>query len=246
MENTENYIQVLDIKINTLILEQKEVYDEGILTKSCELDEERFNRFMEIQNQINHFQSLKNRSQDRAIQQICYNQLMRQNFVKDGRKSNEMGDYVFLTINPPDYIPYTRLVNAVKSFTSLCVCKWSVYVFEQRSIDENDYRGFHSHILFQRDRKPKEVQKAIDRIFYESGIVPDRNKMKHWARQTLDQVKGALVYMKGGKKDRDKLPKVENDTRMRSSYGLDPLYIVGDCPLLVRQSPDDACPSNLL
>lgn len=240
MENVENlssmsYISVLYRKIDDLILMQKDVYGENILDEHGNLDSARFDRFMEIQKEINHLYDLKSKAQDRAVQQVCYNQLMRQNSVKDARKSTKMEDYVFLTINPPDSIDYSVVVKAVKQFTHLSVCQWAAYVFEQRQVDEGDYRGFHCHILFRRNKKPYEVEKEMDRIFL-YNIVPDKHKMKMWSRPNMSDVKNAFGYLNGSKADECKQAKLNNDVRMRVHYGLETMYIVGDCPLLVRQS----------
>lgn len=151
---------------------------------------------------------------------------------RDARRSDTMGEYIFLTINPPEHTPLTMLCQSLNQFTHLAVVKWAVYDIEQRGTDEGDYRGIHAHMLFQRDKRPSEVLKEMDRIFL--SIVPDRSKMKYITKNTIDEVKNILEYIQGNKKSPDKMIKVNNDVRMRKAYGLEQLYIVGDCPLLVK------------
>lgn len=228
-----SYIHVIYQKIDSLIETQKKLFDEGDV--GCHKENENVVPFLEIQRQINEYYELIEKSRMRAMSQICYNQLMIANYVKDGRRSKEMMDYVFLTINPPDQLPYGKLVSAVKDFTSLCVVDWAYYVFEQRGVQEGMYNGFHTHILFHRDRRPSEVEKAIYRIF--SPLVPDDKKIRWWSKSELSEVKNALSYMEGKKDDPAKADKISNDKLMRRDYGLEAMYVVGTPPLLVGGVP---------
>lgn len=157
------------------------------------------------------------------------------NALKDGRRSKDMKTYIFLTINPPDQLPYQKLVEAVKDFTSLVVVKWSYYVFEQKGEVDGEYRRFHTHILFERDRRPSEVEKAIYRVFM--PLVPDRAKIKWWSQDDIKDIVNAYGYITGRKKSPEKKPSIDNDTNMRRDFGLKDIYIVGEPPLLVGGSP---------
>lgn len=167
----------------------------------------------------------------RAMEQVLYNELMVGNATKDLRKSDAFKDYVFLTVNPPDQLEYTALVNAVHNFTHLCVCEWAYYVFEQRGTVEGDYHGFHTHILFKRARRPSEVIDNIYRIFL--PLVPDKAKINWWSKDTEKEIVNAFAYMQGKKDDPSKAPAVANNVAMRLCRGLEPIYTVGGTPLLV-------------
>lgn len=149
--------------------------------------------------------------------------------IEDGRKSKK-GDYCLLTINPPDTLPYDKLVRSVQQFYDLKVVLWAQYVFEQRGITPDDYHGFHTHILFERNDKPSEVEKAIERIFL--PLVPDKAKINIRWMPSKDDVKRSLLYMSGNKKDPSKAPMVDNNAHMRKAYHLEDVY-VGGKPILV-------------
>lgn len=235
MEN--DYIKMCYRKIDELILKQRQFFDSGDVDSSSQ--NLYFNEIMECQFQINKLISVIEDSRSRAMKQVCYNQLMIANSLKDGRRSKDMKDYVFLTINPPDSLPVGKLLSSCKDFVSSVVCKWSVFVLEQRGQVEDDYHGVHAHILFQRDRKPHEVEKSIYRIF--SPLVPDLKKIVWWSQDKLSDVKNAYKYMLGEKEDPKKLPAIRNNISFRRVFGLDSLYYCGDCPLLVGQSPVAGC-----
>lgn len=238
MENTQNYIKSLYAKIDDLIKTQNSIFKEGDDDKHWtdigQKENTQFTEFMEVQREINRYYDMIVQSKDRAMKQICYNQLMIQNALKDGRKSKEMKDYIFLTINPPNQLPYKKLIQAVEDFTSLVVVKWAHYVFEQRGTEEGEYRGFHTHILFQRDRRPSEVEKAIYRIFM--PLVPDRQKIKWWSQDKIEEIRNAYGYITGHKKSEDKQDATSNNINMRRDFGLDQIYTVGEPPLLVGGS----------
>lgn len=223
-----DYIHLLYEKIDSLIKTQITL---NLDTKN----EEVYDEFLTIQNEINHLYDTIVKARDRAVSQICYNQLMIKNAVKDGRRSRDMGRYIFLTINPPDDLPYQKLVNTVKNFTSLIFVKWAYYVFEQRGTESGHYPGFHTHILFERDRRPSEVEKAIYSTF--TPLVPDLKKINWWSKDEEKDIVNVFSYIKGKKDDPDKLPKCNNDIQMRQDFGLLPLYTVGEPPLLVGGSP---------
>lgn len=171
----------------------------------------------------------------RAMEQVLYNELMVSNVKKDGRKSDTMKDYVFLTVNPPDQLDYGALVTATRNFAHLCVCEWAYYVFEQRGVTEGDYHGFHCHILFKRARRPSEVIDNIYRLFM--PLVPDKAKINWWSKENESDVVNALNYILGKKDDPAKAPAILNNANMRLCYSLESIYKVGEPPLLVGGSP---------
>lgn len=227
MENAENSIRLIYKKIDELVQQQVYYFNLG---QNAENDiNPYFDDIMTIQKQINKYLGYVNEAKDRAYKQVLYNQLMVANATRDGRRSDDMKDYVFLTINPPDQLKYSKLVDAVYNFTHSVNIEWAVYVFEQRGKEEGDYHGFHTHILFKRNRKPSEVKKAIYRIFM--PLVPDMAKIKMWSKDNIVDVKNAYTYMLGQKKDENKQESIKNNFNMRQVYNLETIYIVGACPL---------------
>lgn len=211
-------------KLRSLNDHAKQLLDDG-------LTEEAF----EVLDQCRDLQTMILNARKRAMEQVLYNELMIGNATKDLRKSDSMMDYVFLTINPPDQLDYGALVNATHTFTQLCVVEWAYYVFEQRGVTEGDYHGFHAHILFKRARRPSEVISNIYRVFM--PLVPDKAKINWWSKETEKEVVNAFGYIQGKKDDPSKAPAVANNVAMRLCRGLDPLYTVGEPPLLVGGSP---------
>lgn len=218
--DTASYIGAMYHHIDDLIVKQRSYF-----TDWQNPDQE---KILEIQEQINQAFEMVKKAKERAMGQIMYNQLMIQNANKhrDGRKSDEVKEFVFLTVNPPDQLPYQKLVKAVEQFSKLSVVKRCQYAFEQRGEVIDDFHGFHVHILFERAKKPSECKKEWERIFL--PLVPDRAKIKFWSQHTLDKCKGAIGYLSGIKDDEKKASKIENDVAMRIEYGLKDLYVVGD------------------
>lgn len=152
--------------------------------------------------------------------------------IEDQRRSKK-GDYCLVTINPPETQCYKDLVKAVDQFTKLKVVLWSQHVFEQRGDAEGDYHGFHTHIVFERNDKPSEVEKAIYRIFL--PLVPDKNKVNIRWMASKDDVTKAMKYMSGDKAAPEKAPMVANNANMRRDYNLEAVYL-GEKPILVSFS----------
>ena len=151
MENTQNYIDTLYDKIKSLSDTQNSLFN--VQFKYTD-EHPNLNQIWEVQEQINHYHKMLTDARDRAIKQVCYNQLMVSNSIKDGRRSQNMKDYVFLTVNPPDQIDPFKFITAVQGFANLVVCEWAHYIFEQRGEEAGDYHGLHAHILFKRARRP--------------------------------------------------------------------------------------------
>lgn len=177
-------------------------------------------------------------SRSRAKSQTLYlKELYRLNnapkAIEDQRRSKK-GDYCLVTVNPPETLIYKDLVKSVDQFIKLKVVLWSQHVFEQRGDSEGDYHGFHTHIVFERNDKPSEVEKAIYRIFL--PLVPDKNKVNIKWMASKDDVLKAMKYMAGNKASPEKAPMVANNANMRREYGLESVYL-GDKPILVSLSP---------
>lgn len=235
MEN--KYIHNQFMVIKSLIKEQREFSD------MLDGDESDFGEastaILHIQEQINEVYDRIQCAKGHAITQRMYIQQMvnAPKQIEDGRRS-EKGDYCFITVNPPDDLPFMKLVNAVNQFVNLSVVKGYQYVFEQRGKVRDDYRGFHTHILFERSSKPSFVEKEIHRIF--DPLVPQLPCINIRWVISKDDVKNHIKYITGGKKKPEKADAMKNNIYMRLAFHLEPLY-VGKSPLLVSDLPVGVC-----
>lgn len=231
MENVENYIAIQYKLIGDLIKEQIQWGEEME-------NEDVFNEIMDREKRISEIHAMILDAKERCIKQRMYLQLMvnPQLQLEDGRKTK--GDYLFITINPPDQLPHSQLISATEQFCSLKVVKGYTYVFEQRGQVIDDYHGFHTHILIERNDKPSATEKELMRIF--TPLVPNRPSINVRWLSSKDDVSKCLKYMSGQKDDPNKAPAVLNNTHMRTAYNLLAVYS-GKSPLLVRDLPRGSC-----
>lgn len=225
-----NYIRILEAKINDLIDQQRKTYTPDLETYDVE-------QFLSYQVEINKYGELLRKSRERAISQICFNQLMYQNQRQDGRFSSEIKEYVMITINPSPSVLFDEFFKLVKRFMGFSFIEFGVYCFEQRS-KTSEWNGFHSHILLKRCKKPSVLLTSIERLF--SGIVDnvhDSRKIKIKSQSQLKDVKNYYGYMMGSKADKSKSDSITQTRLWRRALGIDEIYTVGDCSLLVEQSP---------
>lgn len=161
----------------------------------------------------------------------------------DGRKSSTMKDWVFITVNPQPAVTVKELVNSVKQFFDTKTIDKGVYVFEQRATDEN-FHGWHTHMLFHRIAKPSVISKRIATSF--NALVNDPSNshyIKIISHDTHEQFANLLPYIQGKKANADKMAKAINDADFRTHYGLQSHYTVGDYILV--KSPNSTNKINL-
>lgn len=218
-----HYYHSLGIKINDLIDEQRDCWTDD---QTVDVD-----KFLEIQTQINKLAMIRINSIDRARGQIVYNELMASNYNKDNRRSQDLKDYVMITVNPREGIDPIVLRDKCILFQNLVISDWNLFCLEQRGETENSIHGVHAHILCHRDRKPYEFLKEMHRIF--DPMVGSQMHIKVKSCNELKDVENYYRYMLGSKKDGNKLLKLANDKVFRQKYGLESLYSSGACPLLV-------------
>lgn len=189
-----------------------------------QLDENDQNEFLEIQFKINQLFQLIQSSRQRALSQLVYNEVMKDNCQIDARKSLEMKDYVMITFNPQSSIQPNEVYSATKRFMESYVVEYGLYCLEQRSAEPHVYHGFHSHMLFKRKEKPSRVHAEIDRLLrpYCGTDLSVKIKSTH----TPEEVVNFIRYMAGHKQDVSKLPKVTNDSNYRQDFGFEKIYTV--------------------
>lgn len=149
----------------------------------------------------------------------------------DGRSSKDLGLFVMITVNPEPTVTHQQLFSTVQRFLSRKFVKWAIYNIEQRSDVQGTYHGFHCHILFERQRRPTDVFKAVKDTFV--SICPKVGptgmpvSVKIKSRHSADEVVNYVHYMLGQKKDKAKKPKALNDVNMRKDFGYQPIYTLG-------------------
>ena len=161
----------------------------------------------------------------------------------DKRKSEDMGTYLFVTINPdPSKLTEKKgilsFVSECRSFFRSYVFDVAEFVFEQRGKREGEYPGVHCHGIVRRCDTPSKVRKEIKRRFIDTGICGNdlHVQVKTIERDELNITRNYITGVKQGKnaqEGKDKQEKQANDAFFRRDFGLDPVYVTGEGKLLV-------------
>lgn len=145
------------------------------------------------------------------------------------KRRTDTGLY-FITISPPfDSTPMLSLpdfVSAVRTFCLLKVVKSYTYCFEQRSKSETEpFRGYHSHILCERNTKPYAFKKELKRVFskFFSGDFLNTPFFKVENVENTENQK-RIRYISGDKYGKTKAKKVSRDKVWRITVGLQDIY----------------------
>lgn len=144
--------------------------------------------------------------------------------VKDKRKA-DTGMY-FITVSPPPEANLQEFIRATHQFMALKVIKDGSYVFEQRSETEDEMgRGFHTHILCQRQTKPSAFKKELKRIFLKF-FRSDCFGQKQFFMENVEiaEKHKKIRYMKGEKYGKSKAKKCSMDKIWRKSVLLNDMY----------------------
>lgn len=140
----------------------------------------------------------------------------------DSRKSK--GDYMWMTVNPRMDIALDIFKSSVDRAVSSYTLEKGNYVYEQRSEEKGIYNGFHVHMIAKRSKSPSVVEKEMRRYFKD---VVGNDKHINISFVSESQMKVKMEYIKGNKKDQNKLSKCQNDVQFRLSYGLLDVYSFG-------------------
>lgn len=163
--------------------------------------------------------------------------------LDEGQGSKSMGDWYWVTINPPED-DICKLQLAVDKFTAR-KGNWNhtaVWAYEQRSSDE-DWKGFHVHILFNRKvasqkTAPSVIKDALWKDTQEFGIFPvyvpgtklpfkgsKAGDAAIHCRAVKEGTHGRVYsYLNGEKIDAHKEKPSQQNVKWRESLGLEQLY----------------------
>lgn len=143
----------------------------------------------------------------------------------DSRKKLKKSRYMWVTVNAKPDVPLRELVSRVHDLASRSFVQSIVYNFEQRSEIPHEYKGFHSHILFERceDNKPTSIKQNLKRHFKNICDVTNNNVLFIKDDIPEDYVKDKMEYLEGIKDDSKDL-KIVNDNLMRSEHNLEKIY----------------------
>lgn len=148
------------------------------------------------------------------------------NNTHGNRKKNT--DILFLTINPKPDVDFLTFKNCVERFVKLKPIKGATYAYEQR-LDASGVgsRGYHCHILVDRNDKPYVIEKEARRIFHDVvGDVKNVNQLNFSWRADSEREK-SLKYIRGIKDGEAKQAKCEEDIQWRKSLNIDDIYYCG-------------------
>lgn len=148
-------------------------------------------------------------------------------------------DYMFITINPKDDIPFDKLKQTTEKIiekTSWINQSEYAYSFEQRSNNPAEYSGYHVHMLVKTDDKPlneirRELKNKVKNIV-DMDVVKSFDKGKN-TKGPLSILPTAIPdnrikYLLDWKKDKDKHAKQIVDEDFRQRYNLDRIYYQGE------------------
>lgn len=144
--------------------------------------------------------------------------------VRDN-EDNKATDWTLITINPYLHTKMNELKLVIEKLVSKKWITTYTYAYEQRSETNEQYKGFHCHLLLYRKDKPnssmyREIRNTCKNICDTSNthILNFRNL------KTDDDVRKAYNYITGVKADDNKHIKQMIDKEFRLFYCLKPFY----------------------
>lgn len=160
--------------------------------------------------------------------------------IKDN-EDNKATDWTLITINPYLHTKMNELKLVIEKLVSKKWITTYTYTYEQRSETNEEYKGFHCHLLLYRKDIPnsqmyREVRNTCKHICDTSNthILNFRNL------KTDDDVKKAYNYITGQKADVNKHIKQMIDKEFRQFYYLKSYYIKDLNNLIYNIVKDDA------
>ena len=187
------------------------------------------------------FRQCKEEFKKRKILQLLKMEYQLENYLKDFSKietemkqklkekkaEKRFDTYIFLTISPPESAKLKDMVKCMERAVKRKFVTKYHYAFEQRGDTvKNCGKGKHMHLLFKRDLnyKPATIKRDLKNTFKNLfGKHPMTDAVFNWKKCGYEYYLGRLDYIKG-KKDDEKLEKVEIDKLFRKLYKLKPIY----------------------
>jgi hypothetical protein len=100
-----------------------------------------------------------------------------------------------------------------------------IYSIEQRSEGDDPVEGLHVHILFDKGKNaPSKIQRTFQTEFFDKWV--GTHAALDYKYIGEDKVEGKVKYIMGIK-DKDKMPKVERDRKMKDHYKIPHYYSKG-------------------
>lgn len=171
-------------------------------------------------NQILTYKSIIDpNSQHYDLAQEC---LLLKEKVKQHKMADRPDSYVMITVNykDNDIKNLPEILKIHNKFLKRRMCKDFHYAcIEQRSVDENQIYGIHSHFVIDRNEyKPSKLMSLIKNTFKNVCLVnnPQILNFKWFHKDMLEE---KISYIKGIKKD-DKMAKVSVDKIFRKQYNI--------------------------
>ncbi len=129
----------------------------------------------------------------------------------------------FVTFSPKPEYTLPQIIKVTKTFIKRTTILSGYYTYEQRSTDINNIHGIHVHFLIETSSRdfPRNTKRSILNKYVGH---PKHIDIRYLGRPEFWDQK--LKYIKGDKKDTDKLLKVKVDIKWRINQKLKSLYII--------------------
>lgn len=184
-------------------------------------EQKRINAGMGIEYDIDYYKLQDN---------IIYNQYQEKyKHLKKLEEIQENSKYVFITINPNQYITILDFINKM---TKMMAKKWItnyLYVYEQRGETEAELgKGFHFHCILEKP-KNKPYCHMIRELSNSANAVCDSSNFHFFNVKSIseEECQRKIIYITGRKADIEKHLKQDMDIVWRQKNNLKSFYNVG-------------------
>lgn len=148
-------------------------------------------------------------------------------YARKEKLTNNYVQYWFITINFKDefvieQIRQQKLVPFIKTKMKKKYIRDWLFTVEQRSYMDQEWYGYHTHILIGTNRYKKKSE--ILREFFRSFTNELIGKEKVDVRLATHTLKERCDYIHGIKKGKDKNLRIKNDICFRNHYGIKSYY----------------------
>ncbi|AXH77215.1 MAG: putative replication initiation protein [Cressdnaviricota sp.] len=143
----------------------------------------------------------------------------------DASNNIKATDWMFITINPKDTVTVKSIMETMNKVISKKWITQYIYVIEQRSIEDEDIKGVHIHLLLKRnDKKPAALKTEIKNTCVRICDVSNPHILNFKYLPTDRDVSQSYNYITGAKKDVEKHPKQLKDKIFRKYYNIKEFY----------------------
>lgn len=185
------------------------------------MEQKRINAGMGIEYDIEYHQLQDN---------IIYNEYIeRYRFLHKQEEIRENSKYVFITINPNQYITLLDFINKINKMMSK---KWItnyLYVYEQRGENLSELgKGFHFHCILEKP-KTKSYNHMIRELSNSANSVCDTSNFHFFNIKSIseEECQRKIKYITGRKADDTKHLKQDMDIIFRQNHNILSYYNIG-------------------